>query len=103
MASIESVTRVIYPKNDPSNITLMSAVPLAVIDASICWWVFSALIQTTRALRLRRNLVKLSVYKVINQIDYSTIDGNVEFVHSVYSCNSYLTSVNSFMCPAKLL
>ena len=27
-------------------------------------WVFSALIQTTRALRLRRNLVKLSVYKV---------------------------------------
>ena len=44
---------------------MMSAVPLAVIDASICWWVFSALIQTTRALRLRRNLVKLSVYKVV--------------------------------------
>ena len=64
LASVESVTRVIYPKNDPSNITLLSAVPLAVIDASICWWVFSALIQTTRALRLRRNLVKLSVYKV---------------------------------------
>lgn len=63
LACAESVLRVIQPKNDPSNVTLMSAVPLAVIDASICWWVFSALIQTTRALRLRRNLVKLSVYK----------------------------------------
>jgi len=63
LACVESVTRVVHPKNDPSNVTLMTAVPLAVIDASICWWVFSALIQTTRALRLRRNLVKLSVYK----------------------------------------
>lgn len=63
LASIESVTRVIHPKNDPSNVALMAAVPLAVLDASICWWVFSALIQTTRALRLRRNLVKLSVYQ----------------------------------------
>lgn len=63
LASIESVLRVIHPKNDPSNKTLLAAVPLAVIDASICWWVFSALIQTTRTLRLRRNLVKLSLYK----------------------------------------
>ena len=27
----------IHPKNDPSNKTLLAAVPLAVIDASICW------------------------------------------------------------------
>jgi len=63
LASVESSLRVIHPKNDPSNKTLLAAVPLAVIDASICWWVFSALIQTTRTLRLRRNLVKLSLYK----------------------------------------
>ena len=31
--------------------------------SSICWWVFSALVQTTRTLRLRRNLVKLSLYR----------------------------------------
>ncbi len=31
------LVRVMQPKNDPSNVTLMSAVPLAVIDASICW------------------------------------------------------------------
>jgi hypothetical protein len=63
LASIEACLRVIHPKNDPSNKTLMAAVPLAVIDASICWWVFSALIATTRTLRLRRNLVKLSLYR----------------------------------------
>lgn len=63
LASMEACLRVIHPKNDPSNKTLMAAVPLAVIDASICWWVFSALIATTRTLRLRRNLVKLSLYR----------------------------------------
>ena len=37
------------------------------------------------------------------QIDSSTIDGNVEFVHSQYSC--ILTSQASiqFLCPTKLL
>ena len=32
----------------------------------------------------------------------STIDGNVEFVHSLVQLYSYVTSVNSFMCPTKL-
>ena len=36
------------------------------------------------------------------QIDSSTIDGNLEFVHSV-QLYSYDTSVNSFMCPKHLL
>jgi len=63
LASVEACLRVIHPKNDPSNKTMMAAIPLAVIDASICWWVFSALIATTRTLRLRRNMVKLSLYR----------------------------------------
>ena len=37
LATVESVLRVLHPKNDPSNKTLLAAVPLAVIDASICW------------------------------------------------------------------
>ena len=32
LASVESVLRVIHPKNDPGNRTLLAAVPLAVID-----------------------------------------------------------------------
>ena len=31
--------------------------------SSICWWIFSALLQTTRTLRLRRNVVKLALYR----------------------------------------
>lgn len=63
IASTEAVLRVVKPKNDLSSGTMLAGIPLAVIDSSICWWVFSALVQTTRTLRLRRNLVKLSLYR----------------------------------------
>jgi len=92
LASIESVLRVIHPKNDPSNKTLLAAVPLAVIDASICWWVFSALIQTTRTLRLRRNLVKLSLYKHFTNTLVFAVISNIIFMlwsikyHKVVDC-----------------
>ena len=38
-----------------------------------------------------------------NQIDSSTIDGNIEFVHSQYSCilSSDVTSVNSIFLSVK--
>ena len=41
----------------------------------------------------------------MDQIDSSTIDGNVEFEHSLYSCVTVLTSQVStpFLCPTKLL
>ncbi|XP_050316153.1 transmembrane protein 87A [Anthonomus grandis grandis] len=42
---------------------LVASVPLAVLDSAICWWIFSALVNTTRTLRLRRNEAKLSLYR----------------------------------------
>jgi len=84
LAAIESVFRVIHPKNDPANKALLAAVPLAVIDASICWWVFSALVATTRQLRLRRNLVKLSVYKhFANTLVFSIISSIIFMLWSI--------------------
>ncbi|XP_049789057.1 transmembrane protein 87A [Schistocerca nitens] len=62
LASIESYLRVMHQKNDRSNQVLISGIPLAVLDSIICWWIFTSLVQTTRTLRLRRNLVKLSLY-----------------------------------------
>lgn len=41
----------------------MADIPLAVLDSIICWWIFSSLVQTMRTLRLRRNLVKLQLYR----------------------------------------
>ena len=36
-------------------------------------------------------------------IDSSTIDGNVEFVHSQYSCILTSSVSTQFLCPTKLL
>ncbi|XP_033100533.1 transmembrane protein 87A-like isoform X3 [Anneissia japonica] len=42
---------------------LVASIPLAVLDAVICYWIFTNLVDTTRTLRLRRNVVKLWLYR----------------------------------------
>ncbi|KAL9957722.1 hypothetical protein ACROYT_G034658 [Oculina patagonica] len=63
LATIEGCFRALHPKSDPGRQQLIASIPLAVLDASICWWIFMSLVQTTRTLRIRRNLVKLSLYR----------------------------------------
>lgn len=63
LAGVESYLRVMNVKSDPSNQILVAAIPLAVLDSAICWWIFTSLVQTTRTLRLRRNMVKLTLYR----------------------------------------
>ncbi|KAK2174050.1 hypothetical protein NP493_828g02042 [Ridgeia piscesae] len=63
LASIEGCMRALKVKPDESKKELLAAVPLAVLDATICWWIFTSLVQVMRTLRLRRNLVKLSLYR----------------------------------------
>ncbi|XP_064623727.1 transmembrane protein 87A-like isoform X2 [Lineus longissimus] len=63
LGSVEACLRTLRPKSDPSNQALLASIPLAVLDSAICWWVFTSLVQTTRTLRLRRNVVKLSLYR----------------------------------------
>ena len=63
IGAFEGCLRGIQPKNDPSKAALLAAVPLAIIDAGICYWIFMSLYQTLQALKLRRNLVKLLLYR----------------------------------------
>ncbi|XP_059179682.1 transmembrane protein 87A-like [Physella acuta] len=63
LASIEGCMRALTEKAAQTTQQLLPGVPLAVTDAIICWWIFSSLLQTTRTLRLRRNIVKLSLYR----------------------------------------
>lgn len=64
MASIESYLRLIQSQyNDESKQLILAAVPLALIDSLICWWIFTSLISTIRALKLRRIVVKLDFYR----------------------------------------
>ncbi|XP_058975876.1 transmembrane protein 87A-like [Musca domestica] len=74
LACVESYLRVMRNKPDIQNELLVASIPLAVLDTGICWWIFTSLVQTTRTLRLRRNMVKLSLYRhFTNTLIFSVI------------------------------
>ncbi|XP_034537840.1 transmembrane protein 87A-like isoform X2 [Notolabrus celidotus] len=60
-ASIEGVLRITGAKD--SDLALLANIPLALLDSSLCWWIFVSLAQTIKTLKLRRNPVKLSLYR----------------------------------------
>lgn len=63
LASLEGCLRTLKPKNTPDRLLTVLGIGLALVDSVICWWIFSSLSQTTRTLRLRRNVIKLSLYR----------------------------------------
>lgn len=63
LAASEAYLRNTKAKSQSNRDLLVASVPLAVLDSAICWWIFSALVNTTRTLRLRRNESKLSLYR----------------------------------------
>ncbi|UJR34963.1 hypothetical protein I4U23_027741 [Adineta vaga] len=63
IASIEAVLRINTEHDETNKKVLISRIPLAVLDAVIYYWIFTGLVATTRTLRLRKNLVKLNVYR----------------------------------------
>lgn len=84
LACVESYLRVMNTKNDPSNQILVASIPLAVLDSAICWWIFTSLVQTTRTLRLRRNMVKLSLYRhFTNTLIFSVMSSVVFMLYSI--------------------
>jgi hypothetical protein len=52
-----------HKANQQSTGFMVLLIALAVVDAAICWWVFTALVNTMRTLRIRRNVHKLSLYR----------------------------------------
>jgi len=84
LAAIESYLRVMNPKNDASNQIFVASIPLAVLDSAICWWIFASLVQTTRTLRLRRNLVKLSLYRhFTNTLMFAVFSSVIFMLYSI--------------------
>ncbi|XP_076463484.1 transmembrane protein 87A-like isoform X2 [Babylonia areolata] len=63
LASIEGCMWASSPKADYSNKFLLVAVPLAVLEAIICWWVIGSLKRTKQALREMEDMVTLALYK----------------------------------------
>ncbi|XP_069546292.1 transmembrane protein 87A [Brachyistius frenatus] len=60
-ASIEGILRITGAKD--SDLALLASIPLALLDSSLCWWISFFLAQTIKTLKLRRNPVKLSLYR----------------------------------------
>lgn len=86
LSAMEGFIRSLMLKNDPSKQTLIAGVPLAFMDSAICWWIFSSLVQTTRTLQLRRNLVKLSLYKhFTNTLIFAVLASIAYMVWSIHS------------------
>lgn len=84
LAVVESYIRVMNSKNDPSNQLLIAIIPLAVLDSGICWWIFTSLVQTTRTLRLRRNLVKLNLYRhFTNTLIFAVLASVIFMLYSI--------------------
>ncbi|XP_068632564.1 transmembrane protein 87A [Battus philenor] len=66
---------------------LLAGAPLSLLDSAICWWVFVSLAHTTRTLRLRRNTVKLSLYRHFTNTLIFAVISSVIFM--LYSLKSY--------------
>ncbi|XP_069117831.1 transmembrane protein 87A-like [Argopecten irradians] len=88
---IEGCMRQLQTKGDNSKDILAAQIPLAVIDASICWWIFASLIQTTRTLRLRRNIVKLSLYRHFTNLLIFAVLASV--VYMIWSLSTHKLKV----------
>ncbi|CAK1600686.1 unnamed protein product [Parnassius mnemosyne] len=66
---------------------LLAEAPLSLLDSAICWWVFVSLAHTTRTLRLRRNTIKLSLYRHFTNTLIFAVISSVIFM--LYSLKSY--------------
>lgn len=90
LCSLEAYLRVMRPRKDvdPARTLVLAEVPLAILDTAICWWIFSNLVQTTRTLRLRRNVVKLALYRhFTNALIFACI-ASVAFMVWVYKAHN---------------
>lgn len=63
---------------------LLVELPLAALDSGIVCWIFAALTQTTRALRLRRNAVKLQLYThFTNVLGFTVVTSTLFMLYSI--------------------
>ncbi|CAI5692600.1 unnamed protein product [Oreochromis niloticus] len=60
---IEGILRVNADRGDNTSSRFLCDIVLAFTDSCVVWWIFVSLAQTMKLLRLRRNLVKLSLYR----------------------------------------
>ncbi|XP_012681699.2 transmembrane protein 87A [Clupea harengus] len=77
-SSVEGVLRV--TGGFYGTVALVANLSLSLIDSCVMWWIFISLSQTTRLLTLRRNLVKLSLYRHFTNTLIFSVLASIVFV-----------------------
>ena len=86
IATTEALLRLNTKNDEANNRVFISRLPLAVIDATIYYWIFTGLVATTRTLRLKNNVVKLNVYRhFTNTIIFAIVASSLFMVWSLKS------------------
>ncbi|CAH0560371.1 unnamed protein product [Brassicogethes aeneus] len=96
LAASEAYLRIIKSKNENSRDLLVAQVPLAVLDSAICWWIFSALVNTTRTLRLRRNETKLALYRHFTNTLIFSVVASVFFMLYCLKAHNYVQCLKTW-------
>ncbi|KAM9853693.1 transmembrane protein 87A [Aulostomus maculatus] len=60
---VEGIVRVHTDRGENDTSRVLCDIVLAFTDSCVVWWIFVSLAQTMKLLRLRRNVVKLSLYR----------------------------------------
>ncbi|XP_053330774.1 transmembrane protein 87A [Spea bombifrons] len=76
-SGMEGVVRVTGAQSDLASLAF---IPLAFLDTALCWWIFISLTQTMKLLRLRRNVVKLSLYRHFTNTLILAVVASVAFI-----------------------
>ncbi|XP_047986279.1 transmembrane protein 87A isoform X2 [Leguminivora glycinivorella] len=84
LAAIEAWLRLHHKADDSNRDLLLSEAPMSLLDSAICWWVFVSLAHTMRTLQLRRNSIKLSLYRhFTNTLIFAVISSVVFMLYSI--------------------
>ncbi|XP_053701100.1 transmembrane protein 87A-like isoform X1 [Synchiropus splendidus] len=77
-SSVEGVLRV--TGSFYGTVALVANLSLSLIDSCVMWWIFISLSQTTRLLKLRRNVVKLSLYQHFTNTLIFSVAASIIFI-----------------------
>jgi len=81
LATVDAFVHVDTAMHDVDNKTLLfTQIPLAILDSIICWWIFVSLMATMKTLRLRRNVMKLAIYRHFANIVVFMVVASVIFI-----------------------
>ncbi|XP_029454493.1 transmembrane protein 87A isoform X2 [Rhinatrema bivittatum] len=76
-SGMEGVLRATGAQTDLASLAF---IPLAFLDTALCWWIFISLTQTMKLLRLRRNVVKLSLYRHFTNTLILAVGASIVFI-----------------------